>query len=94
MKDYSDFQPMARSTKDINNLDTDARKSNHLYSNIMGNSSHNTKSHKTLGLRSSEITAEAGNPNNDPTCYSPVHRKNDQQRSALDTHHYEPSPVK
>lgn len=55
--DYSEYQPMNKPKLDINNMADNQRKQDHLYSDILGSSSAGTKSQKTLGLKSSEVSA-------------------------------------
>ena len=47
---------MNKPTRDVNNLKDNERKGDHLYSDIMGEPK-NTKSQRTLGLKSSEVNA-------------------------------------
>ncbi len=99
--DYSHFAPMNKKTHDINNLTDNKRKKDHMYSDILGQTSQGGRG-SPIRKKNDDLASSSGNWSNtadvksqikkDYTSYSSKTQKHSQLRSALDTHTFEQPP--
>jgi hypothetical protein len=94
--DYSEYVPMKRTNVDFNNMNDTHKKQDHLYSDILGGSQpvRSPAPKKTDDLKSSRPQSDMKSVRKDATPATHKGKKQDNLRSALDTHDYEAGQFK